>query len=85
MTRVVFDVRIYPGSKGGFDVVARLRGGLQGRGNYSTLEAALEAGRAVAGRVADQPIYVFSYSLADRMAEQVTASLDALECSKGAV
>lgn len=84
MTRAVFDVRIYPGSNGGFDVVARLRGGLQGHGNYSTLEAALEAGRAVAGRVADQPIYVFDFGLAERLAAQVVAGIEALDGGKGA-
>lgn len=84
MSRAVFDVRIYPGNSGGFDVISRVRGGFQGHGNHATLDAALEAGRAVEGRVADQPIYVFGYSLADRMAQQVAESLDALDRNKGA-
>lgn len=83
MSRAPLDVRIYPGSSG-FDVVARLRGGFQGHGNHPTIEAALVAGRAVEGRVADQPIYVFGYSLADRMAQQVAECLDALDRNKGA-
>jgi len=78
MSCKVYDVRVYPGVSSGFDIVARVRGGIMKLGNHPTIETALEAAQAVEGKTPAQPVYVYPRSLPDLMAEAVAPALGAL-------
>lgn len=52
-------VRVYPGDQSGFDVVARVRGGIQKTGHYLTIEAALAAAWALDRKDPLDPVFVY--------------------------
>ncbi len=76
MSRKIYDVNVYPGADGGFDVIIRLRGGFQKVGDYPTIEAALSAARTVEGKDTRQPVYVYDRSLSDMMAGAITTAIE---------
>lgn len=76
MTRKIYDVRIYPGVDSGFDVILRLRGGIMKHGNFPSLEAALDAARAVEDKKAGQPVYVYDRSFPDLFAAAFVSSVE---------
>ncbi len=75
MTRKVYDVRIYPSPASGFDIILRVRGGIMKLENYPTIDAALDAARAVDGKEARQPVYVYDRSFSDLMAEALAPAI----------
>lgn len=79
MNRKVYDVRIYPGVLSGFDVLVRVRGGLQPSGNHPTLEAALVAAQAIPGKPPAQPVYVYPRSFAQMMADSFAPAKEAMQ------
>lgn len=74
----VYDVRIYPGTESGFDLILRVRGGIMKHGSYSTLQETLEAAKTVEGRKPNQPIYFYDKSFATGMAEALTPAIEAM-------
>lgn len=77
MSRKVYDVRLYPAVSSGFDIIARVRGGIMKLGNYPTIEAALAAAQMTEGKKPMQPVYVYPRSLPAMMAEAVAPALGA--------
>ena len=78
MTAKVYDLRIYPGVSSGFDIIARVRGGIMKLGNHPAMDVALEAARAVEGRKTGQPIYVYDRSFAALFAEGMAPAVEGL-------
>ncbi|MCB1471218.1 MAG: hypothetical protein KDK08_29540 [Rhizobiaceae bacterium] len=71
----VSHVRIYPHRDGGFEVWARVRGGLQNTGRYSTVTEALDATRALDLKKPDDPVYVYPLPLGVSLARHLNAEI----------
>lgn len=67
----VSHVRIYPLTEGGFEVMARVRGGLQRAGVYPTIDVALDSTRTLNLKNPDDCVFVYPRPFADSLARHM--------------
>lgn len=76
-------IRIYPATDGnGFDIILRIRGGIQKQGTYPTLQAATDQAWALEGRKPGQPIYLYETDFAGVLADALVTGLARLAGGK---
>lgn len=73
-------IRIYPNPDpaNGFDVILRVRGGIQKHGTYPTIDAALAASWALEGRKSGEPVYVYERDFPASLAAAVAPAFNSI-------